>query len=104
MYSNRKVKKQGGAGIRTVDTGLEFLAAHFAGETADARLLVDFYGNRFLVVAEETGEYFRQRFVLCIAVVRIPGGSRGLSWTGRIYLLLALGLLGGLLAFTLRKG
>lgn len=43
---------------------MELLIAYFARELTDARFLVEFDGDGFLVVAEEAGEDCGERFVL----------------------------------------
>lgn len=88
---------------RTVDGGLEALAADFAFQRADAGFLIDLDGHGVLVVAEEAGEDGGERVALeshgrteLVVAQANEYGRHG----GPTNPLLALGLTGALLALS----
>ena len=92
----------GGEKVLTVDGALELLIADLARELADAGFLVELDSDGFLVVTEEAREHRGERFVLGrtrldVKLVRRKGAFP-------THFLLALGLLSGLLSFTLYDG
>ena len=85
--------------LLTVDGALELLVADFTGELADAGLLVEFDSDRFLVVTEEARECCGERLILHRTGSEMK--QKRPKGTCSTHFLLALGLLGGLLSFTL---
>ena len=51
-------------GDLTIDTRGEVLAADFTAQVSNATLAIDFHGNGFFVVTEETGEIGGKRLFL----------------------------------------